>query len=511
MKSRIVSSIKNIYTGIILQIVTILLSIITRKIFVNHFGIEILGINGILTNVISMLNLVEMGIGIAISQSLYKPLAQKNHEQVNEIMHLFAHMYKIIALIVSALGIILFPFLHLIVKTNISMRYVYIAYLMLLMDTVLSYFLSYRRNILLADQKKYKINNVTLYGTIALNILQIIGTILTKSFLLFLFIKIVVNLIQNIYLYFYTNNKYKYLMDRPTTNLEKQTKLLIFNNIKALFVMNISTYLIFGTDNILLSIFAGTVAVGLYSNYSMVINSIKGLISQVFTGITASYGNFLFLDNLKEAHDVFLTLYFCNFWICTFCSVSLMVLLNPFIVIWIGNDYLLPLGVLVVLIWNFYADVMRSSTELVRAASGLYSPYRFFKYWIFVEAVANLVFSILLAGPLKLGIYGVFIGTMLSGFIATYVLPWNLYKYVFHKSSKIFYFKHIYYTLISIVITTVVYYLSNIVHIDNLYILFTTKILICLSVPNIIIVLIFHKTKEYQYIYLKIIKRLLKK
>ncbi len=507
MKSRIQSSFRNIYSGILLQVLNILLNIITRRFFVITFGIEILGLNGVMINIISMLSLTELGIGIAISQSLYEPLALKNDKQVACIMRLYAKFYHAIGFIILLIGICMLPVLKNIIDINRSEQYVYSVYGLFLLDSVLSYFFSYRQNILVANQEKYILNILFICSYIGQNIMQILAMIFCGEYLIYLLIKLFCNLFQNMIVYIMTNVKYPYLQ-KKTEKLDKKYKKNIINNAKALVLANISTYIIFGTDNIILSLISGTVIVGLYSNYSMIITAVKNLISQIFQGITASYGNYLISHCLDDAYILFKNIYFVNFWIATFCSTALMGLISSFISLWIGEEYILSCFIVGVLIWNFYSDMMRSSVELVRNAYGLYSPYPFFKYWIFIEAIINIIFSLLLG--YWIGIIGVFIGTAISAFISCYVMPWNLYKYVFKRSSKQFYKDYMKYQAKSVFIVLIVYYLCNIINIQNIYFEFILKILVVIIVPNFMLFIFSRNSNEFQFLKNILLKRVFK-
>ena len=503
------SALKNIYTGIMLQFISIILGIISRKIFLDKLGVELLGINGVITNLISMLGLMELGIGIAISYSLYKPLAEKNNNQIKAIMNLYSKLYRYIALVIAILGLLLMPFLGFIIKSDFSGRFINLIYFIFLTDAVVTYFLAYRRTILLADQKNYMLNRITMIFSIFLTIIQIIILVVSQNYILFLLAKLILGFGQNFIIYKITNKEYPYLKESSKPVLDLSIKGDLIKNIKALLIANISVYVIHGTDNLLLAIFTNVTVVGLYSNYTLLINAVKGLISQVFLGITAGFGNLLVYEkNLEEGHKIFNVIYFLNFWISTFCTVSLAVLSNSFIEIWIGKSMLLPIAAVAIIIFNFYSETMRSAIELVKSAAGLYSPYPFFKYWIVVEAAVNLVLSIILAGPLGLGMVGVFLGTAISTIIATYVLPWNVYKYVFKQSSKVFYLKYLLYTLISFSITIAMYYFMNLIYFNNIYISFIFKIFICLTIPNVIIIIMFYRSSELKYLSKKFIGKI---
>ncbi|WP_251496052.1 lipopolysaccharide biosynthesis protein [Otoolea muris] len=476
-----------------------MINIISRRFFIEYFGIEILGMNGVLTSIISMLSLTESGIGIAIAQSLYVPLALNHKEEVNQIIVLFKKLYRIIAFAILVLGLLLMPFLGYLVHTELEIHFVMAAYVVLLFNISFSYLLACYQSLLIADQRKYCVNFVLMLFNVIVNSLQILITLKTKNYFLFLIIKLISDNIQNVVLYYTAKKRYPYLSMKKIGALPVQYKEKLRKNISGLLVANLSTYLIFGTDNLLLSLVCGTAVVGLYSNYVIIIRAVKNILSQIFQGMTASYGNFLALKTKSEAFELFENVYFLNFWISSFCFSALFVLLNPFIEIWIGNEYLLPSGTVFLLCWNFYSDTMRSSIELVRSAAGLYSPYPFFKYWSFLEAVLNLVLSLFLGS--YLGVFGVFLGTSISSLISCYVMPWNVYKYVFDKTSVLFYHKYIVYQCICIISTVITYKLGNLVATYNIYAQFIVKMLLCCVMPNLIIYCVYRRRKEYRFIH----------
>lgn len=494
------NSIKNIITGIMLQVIVLILGFISRKVFIDYLGVELLGINGLLTNILSMLGLVELGIGTAIYYSLYRPIAEKDYGQVSAIMRLYSNVYKYIGIIIAVLGIMLIPMLKYIINTSVNIRYVKIIFIIFLLDSVISYFLSYRRNIFSADQKEYILNKIGVVFSSIISVLQIIIIIFTKNYIFYLFIKILMIVIQNLIIYYLTNRYYPYLRSKKSEVLKEEIKQELIKNVKALIVVKISVYCVMGTDNILISIFTGVATVGIYSNYLLLINTINLLIQQIFSSIRASFGNFLIEKNKKQAHEVFEVIYFINFWISTVCATALFILINPFITLWLGENMLLSMSIVAVIVFNFYSISMTNSIEIVRSAAGMYSPYPFFKYWSLIEGVINLIISVILAGIFEMGIMGILLGTTVSTFITVYILPWNVYKYVFEISSKQYYKKHFIYNIFSIALVSLTYFISNIINIDNELISFIIKISFCFVIPNIIMLIVFCRTKEFIYL-----------
>ena len=502
------NSLLNMLTGVVSQIILIILGLVSRKIFINIMGLELLGVNGLFTNIISMLSLAELGIGGAIYYTLYKPLAQEDYPQVRATMQLYGKLYKYIAVAVACIGIALIPFLHLIIKENIDSFYLISIYVCFLTDAVLSYMLAYKKNIICADQKSYIINTVQSGFSILLSITQIVILITTQSFIIYLIAKILFGFSSNLIFHLIANKMYPYLKDKEKIKLNEQAKAELIKNAKALFIVSIATYCIIGTDNILISIFVNVTAVGIYSNYVLIINIINMLINQVFNGLKASLGNLLVKKSIDESYSIFNILYFANFWIISFSSVSLIVLINPFISTWIGDNALFPFYIPIAMVINFYLRLMLLSIETIRAGAGLYSPYPFFKFWALIEGILNLILGVILLSVFHMGIVGVMIATTISTQLAIITVPSTVYKYVFKKPCMEFYKKYFTYLCFTILITAITLWSCSFVNISVNLLELVLKGLICIVLPNGMIVAMYHKTNEFQYIW-RLVKEIL--
>lgn len=194
--------------------------------------------------------------------------------------------------------------------------------------------------------------------------------------------------------------------------------------------------LVEATDNLIMSAFVGLSAVGIYSNYTLIANNIRSCLIIVFNSFTASVGNLAAVENRERVHETFRTLSFAGFILTGGCSVALYELFNPFIRVWIGEDYLFGTTIVAVVVLNFYIYCMRRVPLMFRDAMGLFWHDR---YKSLAEAAVNLVVSIVLAK--KIGILGVLIGTTISSLsTCVWIEPLILYKYGF-KSSVVEYFK----------------------------------------------------------------------
>ena len=182
---RSTNSMKNTIVAVILNIVNVLMSLITQVIFTRILGKELLGINGLFTNIISMLAIAELGIGSAIIYHLYKPIADKDNEKIKSLMEFYKKSYRIIAVIVTVLGICVIPFLKSIVGPTSVQISLYIIYALFLTDAVASYLLSYKRSILYANEKTYVVNIIHIAYIVIMNILQIIFLFATKNYIIY--------------------------------------------------------------------------------------------------------------------------------------------------------------------------------------------------------------------------------------------------------------------------------------------------------------------------------------
>lgn len=325
---RINNSIKNIITSVLGQFITIGLNFTTRSIFILMLGNEFLGINGLFTNIISILALAEMGIGSAIIYSLYKPIAEKDYIKIKGLMSFYNSAYKVISLIILIVGVAIIPLIPKIAKSDINNFRLIIIYLLFLCNSVASYLYAYKKSIIVADQKDYILSIYRNIFKVILNILQVIILIITKNYEMFLIIQIVVTITENILVAKKVDKMYTFLLNKDNVKLGKKEKNSIIKNVKALLYHKIGGVIVNSTDNILISKFVGITSVGLYSNYYLIIGALNLLIGQSFSALTASVGNLNAVESKEKSYNTYKLILFINFWIAGFSSICLWILLS---------------------------------------------------------------------------------------------------------------------------------------------------------------------------------------
>jgi len=495
--SRTNYSMKNLKYTLIGQFSRILISFLSRTIFVIYLNAEYLGLNGLFTNILSVLSVAELGIGTAIAYSLYEPLAEKNEKKISAIIRLYRNAYITIGVWMCVAGLVSSHFLEFIIRDMPEIPNIKLIYLMYIANSAISYFLSYKRTLIIADQKKYidAIYHDTTF--LILNAIQIVVLVFTQNFIAYLGIKIIATFVENLLLSIKANKLYPFLRFHKKEKLDDESKSNIIKNVKAMFFHRIGGAVVLGTDNLLISKFVGIVSVGIYSNYLLIINTLKIIFAVVFQSVIASIGNFSVTENNTRLLGLFRTLDFLGYWIYGFSSIALFNLLNPFINLWLGDDYTFPARIVLLIVVNFYIQGQRLSVMTFKEALGL---FWYDRYKPIFESVINLTFSIYLANAY--GLSGVILGTIISTVLtAFWIEPLVLYKYGLKRDISNYFFRYLKRIFFILVIGVITRYLCNLIPGVAIW-TFLAKIFICLVIPNILIVIFFHKTSEFKELYI---------
>jgi len=496
MASRIENSIRNMKYAALGQGIVIAMSFTTRMVFVRYLPVEYLGLNGLFGNIIAMLNLAELGVGSSIIYSLYKPLAEKDEEKVAALMRIYKKTYHIIGVVVAILGIMLLPFLTLLINDPPDISNMYVIYLLFLLNAVMSYFAIYKQSLIRADQQEYIITNYHSIFTVTLNVTQITFLILTRAYLIFLILQILSTTLFNIVLAHKVDKKYPYLSMFKQAKLPKADIKTLTRNIRAMMVHKIGGFIVNGTDNILLTNLASLVIVGLYSNYLLIINGLWTIYNIIFRSFSASIGNLGATSDEEKLKFNFNVVNLLGFWLLGFSAICLYILFTPFITLWLGEAFLLSAGMVHVITLNFYLRGMRLSVLTFHDTLGL---FWYGRHKPIFESIINLVFSIFLG--IHYGAVGILLGTTISTFLTCFwIEPYILYKYGFKSPVREYFIKHITYSLLCFLSLMLVQFLVSWITVAGM-IGFITLSVATVFLTNIIFIALFHRTKEFKYLF----------
>ena len=497
---RVKNTTYNVIFDILQLIITTILTFVTRTFFIRYLGSELLGLDGLFVNILSMLSLTELGFDTAIGFSLYKPLANKDKKQISKIMTLLKKYYRIVALSVFVIGLCLLPVLPMIAN-GYNGDSLYLYFILYLLNTSLSYLLAYKEALIIANQQSHKIARIKILFLILLYSTQIFLLIKTHNFALYLIAVIVINFVRNFTINRYITIKYKDIDFNTKEKIDDKTKKQLFHNTKDLFISRVGDYLLNGTDNIIISAINITLT-GIYSNYLSIIGIMKTVINAIYNGVTSSIGNVMAIEKQDVQERIFNISYFVSFFVSGFVTIELIFLINPVIAIWAdigkwtGTNYVLPFWMAIVIALNYYFYAQTRPLNSLKIASGKYKADRLVPIY---QAIVNLVVSIGLG--IYMGLGGVILGTLVSYIVVGCIFrPLVLIKTVFNKSSKHYFIEQLKYFMTLIILFVVNLFIFKFINLDSSLLLLIVKGLLIGVIYLIITSIIYFKDSSYQYI-----------
>ncbi|CUW09016.1 lipopolysaccharide biosynthesis protein [Leuconostoc gasicomitatum] len=419
---------KNTLTMFFTYIVTLGLSFVTRSVFIHKLGEEYLGLNGVYSSILSVLSISDLGLESVFAFLLYKPLSENDKGHIVGFIMLFKKIYVYVGTFIFISGMMLFPFLSNIIGAQGKMlQHVELIYLIMLFNSAISYFFTYNRTILDANQKNYIITLITFTMNTMISIVQIICLYVIDSMVVYVSLVLISTVGSNILISLYVSREYPFLKNKefryPINEVDK--KVLIKNTLGG--VSNkLGGIIVFASDNIILSMFVNLATVGLYSNYTMILNSFTGLIQKVLGTLTASIGN-LSIESPKRSKDFFMHLNLLITIIAFFAVPQLLTLLRPFVFFWLGERFILSQYIVLLIIINFTLQLSRYPSLMYIDAYGL----QWIQKWkSLIEATLNIFFSIIFLAVFHLGLAGIILSTILStGLFVLWYEPFIVVRY----------------------------------------------------------------------------------
>ena len=404
----------NSVVTLVTQIAQIILGFFVRKVFIRYLGVEYLGYNSVFVNILQMLNLADLGIGVAITSYLYKPLAESDNARITAIMGIYKKLYSILGVVVLAVGLVVSIFMNVLIPdATCGIWYLRILFYINLVGTVSTYFLAYKRTLLIADQKSYLTNVADTIVYFVISFLQLLSLVFKPSYIVYLSLNIAKNIISNIAVSITVNKDYKYINQKPDRELVKEYKPQIVQYVKDVFVSRIGAVVFYSTDNVILSVLKGSLLTGYLSNYTLITGQLNTVVTQMLSSVQATFGNFINTTEDKNQRRKMTDNYFCvNFCIGNFCMICFALLAQPFIKLFFGENMLLTFST------ALWLGINLMLTFLIQLPSQVFVIYKLFRYdrpIIIVSAVLNIIISVALVNVM--GINGVLIGTFVTSLI----------------------------------------------------------------------------------------------
>ena len=429
---RFKSSTRNATVAMVTSIVMCAVNFVERMVFNKCFSVDYLGFYSLFRNIISVLSVADLGLSVAIAYSLYSPLAEDRWDEVNAIIHFLKKVYFAIGSFILVAGLLITPFLGFLVTTDVPLNSVRVYFIIYLLSTAFEYYLSYKYILLNADQKEYMTTLITNTTWAALYIVQIIVSLRTRNFLIYAICNLVFVTLRSLLIIRCADRRYKFLKEKPTTKLSKESEKKIVTNIKGLIATRIGNVMVNSTDSILISAIVGSSILGLYSNYQMVTSGLLGFTKILPNAITASLGNMGAVEDAKNVADGYRYIDMSFFIIYGVLSVALLNILNPIVGTFFGKDRCLPFSSALIISILFFLNNSKSLFDTYKSSLGL---YWYDRYRPVISGITNIVTSIILGNIM--GFDGIMLATILTYVaIDLWVEPMIIFHRGFHSSSR---------------------------------------------------------------------------
>lgn len=422
------NAILNIIVSLLLQVVTLICGFIVPKLIITKFGSNVNGLVSSIIQFLAYISLLESGFGPVVKATLYKPIANKDKKQIENILKASEKFFRIIALIFVIYLIILSVVYPTIVNTEFTFVYTMSLILIISISTLAEYYFGMTYTLYLqAEQKTYIISVIRIIGYI-LNTVVIV--ILIKANASIHIVKLVSGIIfvlrpiaQNIYV----KKKYNINLKNANKNYElKQKWDGLAQHIAAVVHDN--------TDITILTIFAPITEVSVYSVYYLVAKGIKSIIQAFTGGVDAAFGDMIAKNEKEQLNKSFKTYELFYYTITTIAYVCTLVLIVPFIKVYTlgitDANYIRQLFAYLIVLAELIWAIRQPYNELVKAAGH----FKETRKGAWVEAISNIVISLILVW--KYGIVGVAIGTLVAMVIRTVEFVYHTNKYILERNQK---------------------------------------------------------------------------
>ena len=495
--SRLKNSALNFASGFLGRMLTILLNFAVRTIFIHCLNEAYLSVNGLFSNILTVLSLAELGFGSAMVYRMYAPVAVKDYQKTAALLYFYKKIYAIIGAVIFGLGLCVIPFMDDIIKDKPDVSGLTLYYILYLINTTISYwFASYKASVLYADQKEYIKTNVQNAMSILQSAVQIVLLLIFRKYLLYLLVQLGCNMILNLYVAYLVDKRYPQIREYRDARLTSDERRQIKKDAEALVLSRFGHVVLNGTDNIIISAVVGVLWVGRLSNYTLICDSVTSVLCQITAAITGSLGNFFATEDKHAGYALFKKVEFLNFWLYGFSFLALVTLLDPFVQIWAGGRFVLGLPISIAIAINFFVAGYMNTLWVFRSTIGLFKQGKFRPILV---ALFNIVLSIFLGT--KWGVFGVLFATFLSrAAISLWYDPIVLHKYGFGVSCKPYFVRYLKRIFLLMVVLFVMLALRRAVLPSEVTVLrFIVMTVMTAVIPNVVLGLVYHRCEEYAY------------
>lgn len=481
------------FWGVISNIVKMVLPFIVRTILLKLLGEQYLGLNGLFSSVLQVLNLADLGFGTAVVYSMYKPIANDDENTICALLAYFKKVYRIVGTAILGIGICLAPFLEYLISGEIPGDVnIYLIYFIYLGNTVISYWMfAYKGSLLAAHQR----NDVSLkISTFLLFIqygLQIGILFVIKNYYFYLLVLPVVSILTNVATAIATQRLYPQYVCRGQIDSIMQGN--IKKQIGGLFLSKVCGTTRNSLDSIFISAFLGLKNVAIYGNYYYILNAVHGLLSVTNTSMLGGIGNSVAKETVEKNYQDFKKFTFLYAWIAGWCSCCMFCLYQHFMDIWVGSELTFSFDIMLLFCVYFFFLTMTDIKNTYTDACGLWWENRTRSI---LETVVNLVLNIGLG--YLFGVRGVLWATLITIIGINIIYGTKiLFRYYFVNRSFIRQLiRYTVYFVMAVIVSVITYGVCMIIP-NTGFIWLLAKGIVCVVLPNLLFYIMYCRTKIF--------------
>lgn len=395
---------KNTVASLMAQITALICGFILPRLFLQHFGSEVNGLVNSITQFLSVISFLELGVGAVVQSSLYKPLAEKDNQQISKVMVSANKFFQRLAQILLAYVVVLMLIYPLIANQNFGFLYTATLIAAISISSFAQYYFGIVNSLLLnADQRGYIQYNAQTITIILNTIVCAIMISLNGTIQMVKLATSLIYLARPLALHFYVNSHYQ--IDWKIKYTEEPIKQK-WNGV----AQHIAAVVLDGTDTIVLTLFSTLSNVSIYSVYFLVVKGVKTLFLSMTNGIQALMGELWAKQELKQLDEFFAWVEWGIHTGTTYVFSCTAALIVPFIQVYTFGihdaNYIQPAFAILLTLANAM-HCLRLPYNIMVLAAGHYKQTQ--RNYI-VAAILNIVVSVL---TVKVwGLIGVAIGTL---------------------------------------------------------------------------------------------------
>ena len=424
------NAVKNITAGLILRLYQTVVPFLMRTAMIHFMGVEYLGLKSLFTSVLHVLNLAELGVGVAMVYSMYKPIAEDDGEKICALMKLYRRYYRLIGLFIGLVGLVLTPVIPHLIDGDVPPELnIYVLYLLNLGATVLTYWLFAYKNCLLQAHQRTNVSSIVLIITNTVQFaLQLAIIIWWKNYYAYLLVLLLSTILNNLLTAAVVNRLYPQY--KPRGELPGDEVKKINGKIRDLFTAKLGAVVLNSSDSIVISAFLGLTALAVYQNYYFILSAVVAIVEILMGSITAGLGNSFITESREKNYRDLEKFSFMLLWVGGMCACCFLGMYQPFMEIWVGRELMLGFGEVICFAAYFFQFALYRLLNVYKDAAGLWHEDRFRPM---TTALVNLGLNLFWVR--HIGVLGVILSTVVSQVFVAY--PWllrNLFTLFFERS-----------------------------------------------------------------------------